>query len=222
MDEDSRQAKCVRFLSRQNFRKQLLLGYFALMKINLILILFIFFLSCHSNSSKEEIIEKAKRIRIELLNNKSLPDAFLKSHDEPKEPSDIMDFMYYSIRKANNLVDSVLMIAYVHKDSLERLYFQEMHEKNGKEDKSYVYSVNKYGAIEWAYRTNPPTSEPQKTITKKGTIMITPSNLPIIEINTDSAYTQVPFKKPDEKTLAMYIARLQASLDELDKMLFAK
>jgi hypothetical protein len=43
----------------------------------------------------------------------------------------------------------------------------------------------------------------------------------IIEINTDSS-SPSPLKKPDEKTLAKYTARLKTTLDELDKMLSAK
>jgi hypothetical protein len=196
------------------------------MKIFAILLLF-FLSSCQNETSTKEIIEKANRIRTELLNSKSLPAAIQKPTNQKSFSSSsrekMYDFYYNSVRKENNAVDSVLMIVTVFTDSSEHLSFHEMHLKNDKEDKSYMYELNKNGAIVWAYRTDPPTSEP--TIVKNNdSMVVTPSNQPIIEINTDSANYNIhtPIKKPDEKTKAFYTAKLITSLDELDKMLSTK
>ena len=181
-----------------------------------VLLLIIFFSGCQNDLTTKKIKEKANRIRIELLNNKSLPAAIQESHDVSSVPSGKRSFMYNTTRKENNSVDSVLMTVTVHIDSLEHIDFYEMHLINDNEDRSYMYMINKYGVIDWAYRTE---SEPKVIRDDKGKMIgITSSD--IIVINTDSSHN--PIKKPDEKTLAMYTARLKASLEELDKMLSAK
>jgi hypothetical protein len=137
----------------------------------------------------------------------------------------VRSYFYNTYRKEDNTVDSILMVVIVEtEDSLKHITFTEQHLKNGNEDTSFVYTVNKYGIIDWAYRTNPPTSEPTVE-TINDSLLVTPSNQPIFEINTDSAnYIPKfqPIKIPDEKTKAFYNAKLITSLDELDKMLFAK
>ena len=197
------------------------------MKTISILLLFIF-LSCSQNDlTTKEIREKASRIRTGLLNNKSLPAAIQKPTNQADVSSAPLgreyNFYYNTTRKENNLIDSIFMTVTVLTDSLEHLSFYEMHLKNDNEDKSYMYKVNKYGVIDWAYRTDPPASEP--AVVKENGVGSYPISNQTIEINTDSANYDSkynPIKKPDEKTLAVYTARLKASIEELEKMLFEK
>src|SRR5436190_1008115 len=108
---------------------------------------------CQNDRTTKEIKEKAGRIRMELLNNKSLVSNFLKPSgvSVTSTNSDRTDFIYNTTRKENSLVESILMVGTVFPDSSENITFDERHYKKDKEVKSYVYTVNKYGVIPWAY-----------------------------------------------------------------------
>lgn len=74
-----------------------------------------------------------------------------------------------------------------------------------------MYKINIHGTIDWAYRADDSEN----------------LNTQDIEINTDSTNynydpVHLPIKKPDEKKMAFYNAKLITSLDELEKILFTK
>lgn len=179
------------------------------MKIITIFFLAASFCCFQNDTSTKEIIEKANRIRIELLSSKSLPTTIQRTVNQDGQASGINhDFYYYISRHENNIPDSVLMLITVFDDALEHIQFTEMQMKDGNGDKSYSYKINKYGEIDWAYYAESSDFNSQ-----------------VIEINTDSAnYIPKfqPIKNPDEKTMAFYTTKLIVSLDKLDKILFPK
>lgn len=171
---------------------------------------------CNNDLKTKEIAERVQNIRSELLNNKMLPSAIRKI---PISFPGQHEYLYSTFRKENTTVDSVDMTISIldKEDSFWHLLFHEILLKNGRENKSYTYSINKDGIIDWAYNTE---GVPKIIYDDNGqtTGVKSPE---IIEINTDSS-SPSPLKKPDEKTLAKYTARLKTTLDELDKMLSAK
>jgi len=190
------------------------------MKYLLVLFLFTCTFSYGQVRVSEELKVRADKIRDELLNGKSLPPKIENFGSSNNGHSSLRYLFHCSIiRTENNIDDSIALDISIMDDSLKDMQFSEVYLKNGKEGRQFSYAINKYGIIDWAYRTEAPKADP-KVIQQNGSTTYIPDNQPIIEISSSPFYPTP--KNIDEKKIAIYKDRLKVTVEELYDILFKK
>jgi hypothetical protein len=172
---------------------------------------------------KEDLSNQVNEIRNRLLSDQLLPGKIKKGYSDHTD-SIYYSFTYPSLRIENNDTDTINTIIEINvNDSLEHLSFLEDHNTNYKNGIVYNYSVNKYGILDYASYQEPPEGDIRNQPDTLS-IMMGPLGKTVIEIKDnypDSINLPATiFKKADSKRKEMYYARLKATLDELDSLLF--
>jgi hypothetical protein len=192
------------------------------MKSLFILMISLFIYSCHKVNPDQELKMKTEKVRARLISGKPLPERIrnLDALTFDKPDSSEHNFEYQATRTENGVVDSVTFLLIIRSDSLLHFSIIEQYFTNGKQGKSYFYTVNRYGVIDYAYRAEAPKDAIQPTPIQNsdGTVIVPMNCIPIDEIDFNSPDSIL--KNPGKKVMEMYTSRLKVSVDELYYILF--